>query len=373
MTMVVIGCGGAGGNMANKATEFGLLSAAINFSQKDLDSLDKVKHKLKLSGSEGVGHDRNLAISLVQEQYEVPLAFIKENFSNPLITVFAFAFASSGGSGSGMAPILMDLVRATMPDKIVIAIPVVPDQNESTINQVNCAATFEELHKLDVAIFPVDNQQVRNNNEPIGKGQLYEIANTYIIEKLAKIVAYTEKHSKNGNFDRKDLSTLLGQRGIAVVSEVDIVALPKADLNPESIAASIQESWLTSIFVPIDYDHVMRSAIIFDGQEDLMPFIDHQLIFDCFNNKMPIDLFEGNYHEKNGQILTILTGLPWCKERLYDVERLIEEGSKKMENALNIQEKVEYKSKSSDFSMKFKQNTRENSGSVSNILDKYRR
>jgi cell division GTPase FtsZ len=376
MTIAVIGLGGAGGNIANEASLLGLPTGAINFSQKDLDSLENVRHKLKIMGSEGVGHDRDLAISLVQEHCEMVVNFVKDHFSNPSINVLAFPFASSGGSGSGIAPILIHLLSSVLSDKVIIAIPIIPDESESTISQVNCSATFEELSRLNVAIFPIDNQSVKAKNPMIGKGKLYEATNTYIVEKLAKIASYTEKHSINGNFDRTDFVTLLRQRGMAIISEVDIVQLPKADLNPEAIAATIQESWSDSIFAPIEYEHVLKAGIIFDGQEELLPFIEPKLIFDCFRNKMPIDLFEGNYHEQNGQIITILTGLPWCKRRFDIVDRLIEEGEQKVEFALNLQENVEYTSKSKGFASKFKQKTTpvsQETKSMSDLIKTFRR
>lgn len=373
MTIAVIGLGGAGGNIANEASLLGLPTGAINFSQKDLDSLENVKNKLKIMGSEGVGHDRNIAIELVQENYMMVVNFIKENFSNTFIDIIAFAFSTGGGSGSGIAPILIDVISNIMPDKTIIAIPVIPDVSEVTISQSNCSETFEELSKLDVCIFPIDNQQVKLLNPQIGKGKLYERTNVYIIEKLNKLVSYTDKYSKNGNFDRKDFVTLLRQKGMAIISETNIVSLPEVDLTPEGIAASIQESWEHSIFAPIEYEHVAKCGIIFDGQEDLMGLINHSLIFDKFTYGTPIDLFEGNYHEQNGTILTILTGLPWCKSRLSIVDKLLEEGSKKVEVQIGANQSQEYKSKSNDLAQRFRQPTSQVKQNVSDILNRYKR
>jgi cell division GTPase FtsZ len=372
MTMAIIGLGGAGGNIANEATILGLPTGAINFSQKDLDSLDKVKNKLKILGSEGVGHNRDIAIELIKENYMMVIDFIKENFSNSFIDILAFSFSTGGGSGSGIAPIVIDIISSIMPEKTIIAIPIIPDVSETTISQSNCSSTFEELLRLDVCIFPIDNQEVKSSNMQMGKGKIYESTNTYIIDKLFKLISYTEKHSKNGNFDRKDFVTLLKQKGMAVIAETNITCIPESDLSPEGIAASIQESWEQSIFAKIEYDHVSKAGVIFDGQESIMGLIDHSLIFDKFTNGTPIDLFEGNYHEQNGMIMTILTGLPWCKTRLGIVDNLVEEGSLKVEVSIGASENQDYKSKSKDLTTKFRQPNQAKQ-SVNDILNRYKR
>lgn len=55
-----LGVGQAGGNIANHAAKIGYRSIAINYSQRDLESLDQIEQKLKLVGSEGVGKKRTM-------------------------------------------------------------------------------------------------------------------------------------------------------------------------------------------------------------------------------------------------------------------------------------------------------------------------
>ncbi|NGY80318.1 hypothetical protein F6Y02_39730 (plasmid) [Bacillus megaterium] len=51
----IVGIGAAGGNIADLAFENGINAVALNFSERDLESLDFVEERLMLIGSEGVG------------------------------------------------------------------------------------------------------------------------------------------------------------------------------------------------------------------------------------------------------------------------------------------------------------------------------
>ncbi|QDX94371.1 hypothetical protein EEL30_20035 [Brevibacillus laterosporus] len=93
--IAVIGCGGAGGNIADEASRVGFATGAINFSQQDLDSLEHVQLKLRIPGSEGVGHNRDEAKRLLSKHYQMCIDWIIEHFSNPSIEAIIFATSSS--------------------------------------------------------------------------------------------------------------------------------------------------------------------------------------------------------------------------------------------------------------------------------------
>lgn len=362
----VIGLGGAGGNIADEANKRGFLTAAINFSQKDLDAVE-VKHKLRLNGSEGVGKNRDEAITLIQDQWEIPVKFIQDNFSN--VDVIVFAFSSSGGSGSGISPILLDILTNTMPDKVFTAFVVIPDNTEATVSKINCLKCFEELSRLDISIFPIDNQQVKTDF--MGKNKIFEETNKNAIDLLSKITSYTEKYSKHGNFDKTDLLTILRTKGIALMSQFEIAKLNQnLNLTVEGIAKSIQTSWQSSVFTKVNEDKVVRAGIVFDGQEELMSLINHELIFSNFHNGLPVDLFEGYYHEQQERLLTILSGLSWCSDRLQDIENSID--SEKVGATLATNTEYVATSATSLLS-KIRGSKQEVKKPVSEIFSKYRR
>jgi cell division GTPase FtsZ len=370
--IAIVGLGGAGGNIADEAAKLGIYSGAINFSQKDLDSLENVKLKLRILGSEGVGHDRDEAIRLVQDHYEMVIKFIGDNFSH--VDVIFLATSASGGSGAGSVGILTEILKAEFPDKIFSVIAVMPDYLEVPASQANCSATYDELSRMDVSIFPVDNQKARSIHNVNGKNRIFEITNKSIVSIIHKIWSYTEKNSKNGNFDKKDFMTIISQKGIAVAVESEIACLNmglNTQVSTEGIARMVHESWEKSIFAPIEYEYVNKAAIILDAQEMFMEHINHEMIFSKFKNGMPIDMFEGNYHEQNGKIITILSGLPWCKSRLHTVEELIEKNKEKIEQMTTAS--MEYESKSTEVLSTIRKPVQQESRSVNEILNKWKK
>lgn len=374
--LAVIGLGGAGGNIADEASKIGFPVGAINFSQRDLDSLENVKHKFRIAGSEGVGHNREEAISLLSDKYNVVVDFIKEHFSHPSIEIIAFTFSTGGGSGSGISPILLQIMIDAMPEKTFIAIPILPDESEATVSQVNTLRTMEHLSELDVATFPVDNQKIKSNNPNIGKAKMFQSVNESVIRLFSNLIDYTNKFSKNGNFDKRDLLTVLGTRGISIIAEANLATLNREDgieLSIDGFSKTIQSSWDDSIFSTIDYNKVLRAGVIFDAQESFMTFLKHESIFSKFESGMPFDIFEGNYHENLGRVITILSGLTWCNTRLKRIEQIIESSTKRVENALSSQNVFESKVASNFMDIMNKPSSNKNPKSATELFSKYKK
>lgn len=369
----VMGLGGAGGNVADKASEKGFMTGAINFSKQDLDSLDNVKAKFRLQGSDGAGKNREEAKRLLNDQLESVVGFIQEHCDHPTVDVVAFAFSTGGGTGSGIAPTIIELATVLLPEKVVIAIPLLPDYSEVDIPQMNTAQLFEEISKLDIAIFPADNQKVKERNENFGKGKLFENVNEHVVDLLSKMVEYTGKYSKDGNFDRKDLLTVLNTKGIGLIAEVefDRMVEGKVNVTKDGVAESVQRSWCESVFTTIELSHVMRAAVILDADEEWMGLIDHDLIFNCFTAGKPIDLFEGNYHDNSAKILTILTGMAWCNGRLQEIENKVKENEQKIDTMLSESENQSYVSSTSSISSKIRKQTPKKEN-VTDLLAKFR-
>jgi len=183
-----LGVGQAGGNIANHAAKIGYRSIAINYSQRDLESLDQIDQKLKLVGSEGVGKKRDDAIKLMSHNIEMIQEFVINNFSTPAVEVIVVPFSTGGGTGSGVGPLLTDFLSSIMPNKVIVACPILPDYSESMISQYNALKTSEELSGQDVAVFPIDNQKARKH---YGKHQLYQTMNEKVVSLFDRMYEYT--------------------------------------------------------------------------------------------------------------------------------------------------------------------------------------
>ncbi|EJL1642822.1 hypothetical protein NL868_004357, partial [Shigella flexneri] len=78
MFISFLGLGQGGSNLADVAASRGFHAASINYSQRDLDSLENIELKLKLVGSEGIGKIRSEAIRLMNNNWDLAINFVKE-------------------------------------------------------------------------------------------------------------------------------------------------------------------------------------------------------------------------------------------------------------------------------------------------------
>ncbi len=362
-----LGIGQAGGNIANHAALKKYRAIAINYSQSDLDSLDQVQEKLKLVGTEGVGKKREDAIKLMSNNIEMIQEFVINNFSTPAVEVIVVPFSTGGGTGSGIGPLLIDLLSSTMPNKVIVACPILPDESESMISQYNALKTSEELFGLDVAIFPIDNQKMHHLS---GKHQLYKSMNEQTVGLFHEIYTYTKKHSNDGVLDKKDLLEIFKTKGIGVLGNVDLAQLQgEMNISPDSINKKIHDSWICSPFVSPETNKVMSAGVIMDVQEPLMEYISQNKILSYFKYN-PTFVYEGIYHEKKGNVLTVLTGLGVFRSRLKTIEVLI----KRQQTALENQLDEEKYTTSADIDLfKSKKTIPEDKKSPLDILSKYQR
>lgn len=316
----VIGLGQAGGNIANLFAEREIVSAAINYSTKDLETCNFIEHKLKLIGSEGVGKQREEAIRLFHNNYETAVSFIKEHFSAPSTELIFIIFSAGGGSGSGIASLLSELLINEMDDKTFVICPILPVESECITAHLNTLDTLTSLSELEACILPIDNEKGMLNE---GRGKSYKLVNETFVDSILSLINYTEKHSVNGNFDSKDLITLLSTQGFGSFGEVDISKLDcnGISLTDNNIAELIQGSQLKSILTNPSYDQVVRACLIYEGQESLLRYINVPMVMSQFRNQ-PLDIFEGYYEGEKGRVITIFTGLKFNAERLSKIEQL---------------------------------------------------
>lgn len=369
----VISLGQCGGNIGDLFVEYGFPAVAINYSSTDLMSLDNIENKLTLFGSEGCGKDRTLASQLMKNNWENTIDFIKRNFSSPSIEVLLVVFSTGGGSGSGISSLLLDLLSVELPEKVIVACPVIPDLSESVINQANSLQALNELQQLDICVLPIDNEKVKSQNHITGKNRLYQMVNQKFVKLIYELVSYTDKHSKHGVLDKKDLLQIFKTKGIGIIAETNLTSISNGnilDLSHQGFADKINESWDNSIFTQIEYSSVMRAGIIFDGQESFMEYINHNLTFNVFKKGTPLDLFESYYTEQKGKMLSILTGLQWCNSRIKQIEEIIENKTSSMtEN----EEVYTPKTNMYDITTKLRQQNVKPKQSAIDILSKYQR
>jgi len=343
MYFAFIGLGAAGGNVADEAAKIGYDSIAINYSKSDLDSLIHIKEDMRhyCVGSEGVGKEREIARELLKNNYESVIDFVKKHLSKSSVEVIIVTFSTGGGSGSGMSTILLQMLAQQMPDKVFVAAPILPSKNEVLINQINTLSLLDELSTINVCTIPIDNETVIRRNGFVSKNKLFQITNTQFIAQLRELELYTEKSSKNGILDKKDLKQLFSIKGIMTIAKAKVLNISGTTLSVEHFSSEIQNSWNDTIYTPIENNRILRAGIIFNGNERFLEYINYGKIFSIFGNKSPVDLFEANYTDNAGEVISILSGLEWINTRIQEIDELVEE----QKNNLSMIDTVEYKSK----------------------------
>ncbi|NOL32705.1 hypothetical protein [Bacillus altitudinis] len=97
-----------------------------------------------------------------------------------------------GGTGSGISPTLIELLVEYLDNKTVVAVPVLPDQNEVILNQLNTVECLQELSEKQLSIIALDNLKVsqkgiKSFSEPV----LYSKVNTKFIDMIEEVEEYT--------------------------------------------------------------------------------------------------------------------------------------------------------------------------------------
>lgn len=371
MFISFLGIGQGGSNIADEAAKRGFYSAAINFSGKDLDSLEFINKKLKLIGSEGVGKSRNHAINLMEHNWDIAINFVKENFSHPSIEIIFVPFSTGGGSGSGISPVLLNMLIEEMQDKVFVAMPIIPDKTESYISQQNSLETFEDLTQIEICILPIDNEKGYQLTSIKGKSQLYTFINSSVINLIQHLLNYTEKSSKYGIVDKKDLRSLFDTAGYSIISKVQLEPLKiNMEHNDYGISDKIHVSWENSPFANINTSIITKSGIIYEGNEQLMEYLNYDMVFKIFNNKFPISLYEGYYQEENNTITTILTGLSPIKTRLEEISNLTEKIS---QSFIHNKSQIQTLNLSKQTNILIQKQEKQKVKDISSIINKFKR
>jgi tubulin-like protein CetZ len=333
----IIGLGQGGSNIANEFSKNGYPTLAINYSQSDLNSCSHIERKHLLLGSEGVGKDRSLATKLMQNNWETTVNVVKEQFNHSSIKLIFVVFSTSGGSGSGIAPLVIELLNSELEDKVVVAVPILPHQSESTISHLNTLECIKELSEIDICLLPIDN----NSSKVSNKLSLYKEVNESFFTTINEIISQTSLTSPYSNLDQTDLLKLFSTVGWSTISSTNISNInSQINLSEESMLNSLSNS----IFMNPTHTKIIRLGLVYYGQETLMKLINTQQIISQFKNK-PLDVFEGWYpKETQGNLRLIYTGLSFDMRRLNEIECKALSESESIKNVLNESHRVDVKS-----------------------------
>ena len=269
-----------------------------------------------------------------------------------------------------MGPLLIDLLIDQLPGVNVGAIAIVPDRNALAGNRINAAECMEELSKIDSlsSVFLVDNDQMRKLNPQSSKHQIYVSSNRQVVEAIKNVMQITKKSSFFGNFDETDLMNILGTRGVTIIAST---AVTDAKTTAE-VSAKIQQSWVNSIFCPVESTGVIRAGLIYEGPEKMAKLLSPPSIFEAVGE--PLELFEGTYiADSDPTVTTILSGLPFPTRRMKGLEESIEKNRDRLQGLVNKELTQKYESTITWASNLKLKNPKRQTESVSSKLSRYKK
>lgn len=213
-----------------------------------------------------------------------------------------------------------------------------------------------------MCILPLDNSKCGVGS----KSQIYRKINHSFVDLIDRIYDQTQQSSSISNLDERDLFTLLSSKGFANISYLNITNASQS-VNLQEVNQSIIKSWDDSMFSTQNTDKIIRFGLIFNGQEQLMKYVDTRELLSNFSNS-PLDVMEGWYGESKGDVYAILTGLAFNTERLKEIEHKTTHQTESLQNALSTSHSISYKPTNLTVKPAEKQKK-----ALSSILSKYKK
>ena len=211
--IVIVGCGGAGNNTVNRLYNIGVDGAetiALNTDKQHLETIESDKKLLVgKSITEGLGAGGNP--SQGERATEMAKGTIKEVLGDADL-VFVTA-GMGGGTGTGAAPIVSEI--ASEQGAIVVGMVSTP----FSVERARVEKAEEGLHKLQDAadsVIVLDNERLLDYvpNLPVGKA--FSVMDQIIAETV-KGISETITQPSLINLDYADMTTIMGQGGVAVM------------------------------------------------------------------------------------------------------------------------------------------------------------
>jgi len=316
------GLGACGSNIVDLFDQDKYTTIAINASSEDLECLD-LRNKLLLGNKGGSGKVRNEAKAEIKKYYTKIIEYIKNKFSDT--DLIYLVFSSGGGFGSGAGPILLDVLKQTLPTKRFAAITVLPSTKESLIAQKNSLDCMKELSTMEIPLMILDNDKFYKDYEVelISTQELYTVVNEALIESF-DIITKNRKASKFGNIDTRDMFKLLTTNGNMLISKYVIGNEVNRTLTLEECMI---DSFKNNYFATLSFTKaIKRAGFIYELPDNTPHIVNYKKI----NNELGniLEVFEGIYKDnyRETSVISILTGLAFPTERLELISNLLSKG-----------------------------------------------
>ena len=212
--ILVVGCGGSGGNTLSRMMEVGIYGAetiAINTDAQDL-LYTLADRKLLIgkqtTGGLGAGADPTKGEQAAREDEEL----IKDHLYGA--DMIFITCGLGGGTGTGASPVVAEIAKKL--GALTVAVVTLPFKVEGNRRMVNARQGLERLKENVDAVIVIPNDKLLEMAPDLPLGAAFKVADQIIMNAVKGI---TETITKPGliNLDFADLETVLRNSGTALI------------------------------------------------------------------------------------------------------------------------------------------------------------
>lgn len=301
--VAIIGCGGAGTNIAFNFEKLGYTAIHINSSTQDESAISGAKTIRHLKGFNGCAGDRKLAEQALAKNMD-----IIDEISNLNESIIYIIFSSAGGTGSGVAPALAEMLTEET-NKTICCIVVLPDKSEDYdfhVNSYKCCQELLNIEGLGSVMF-LDNNS--GDKQSINK-YCANMLNAFLTNNSV---------SELGNVDEQEKRTMIATPGNFVLSVLGAEKVSDANV--------IERLTTKNIFAPLQKDNRCEYIGIINSSGKK---INKAEIINIVG--IPRRTYEG-YGSKSGAI-TVIAGLSYPFDHINSIKEIAKQKHDERENAI---------------------------------------
>jgi len=246
--VLVVGCGGAGGNSVHRLHRIGVHGArtlVVNTDAVHLDSVD-CDRKLLIGGSVTRGMGAGGRPEIGERCAELAEADLRNLVGDADLTFITLGLG--GGTGTGVAPLVAELASAS--GSLVLVLATTPFRAERG-RMRNAVGGIQRLRQTADSVLVLDNNRLLDLVPNLPVEQAFAVMD-HLISEVVKGVTESITLPSLINLDFNDVQTILQSGGTSTVFYGE-----SADLDPEQVVADTLNNPL------LDVDHRgARGALI---------------------------------------------------------------------------------------------------------------
>jgi cell division protein FtsZ len=211
--VLVIGCGGAGGNSVHRLTRMGIHGARTVVVNTDAVHLDSIQADRKLLIGRGVtrGMGAGGRPEIGERCAELSTEELRNHVGDADLTFITVGLG--GGTGTGVAPLLADLAQAA--GSVVITLATTPFKAERG-RMVNARAGIQRLRGSTDSLIVLDNNRLLDLVPNLPVEQAFAVMD-HLIGEVVKGITESITLPSLINLDFSDVRTILQGGGVSTI------------------------------------------------------------------------------------------------------------------------------------------------------------